>query len=816
MQDPSGLRRACNGGLTLLLALCSLSVTSAQAGSSASPVRPLIVADHPRQPAASARTANPADVGWFKMDVGVSYPGEVWWATEIYDPVRDRILVYGGESWPYPHRDVLALSLGDHPTWTEFEPHGTPAQTRCEHSAIYDPVRDRMIVFGGSLDGTLTNDVRALSLGDDPTWTELEPGGIPPRPRCAHSAIYDPMRDRMIVFGGWVGDSVYSETWALSLAGRGVWTKLMPSGEPPPARCEHNAVYDPLRDRMLVLGGWASDGWHSDVWALSLGDTLVWTKLNPSGAAPRVIPARSVICDPAGDRVIVCSCDVAEEEVGEDDLGPRIWALSLTDPPAWTEPHPSGPSPGPRSEKGTIYDATRGRLVMYGGVTASGVALFDDAWALSLSDPMTWTALSPDGLRPAGRCGHTAICTEYSMMFVFGGGGTAGLFNDVWLLDAGGANEWTKVEPAGPAPSARMGHSAICDQASNRMVVFGGRDSSGDLNDVWTLSLGVVSTWTKLSPAGVPPAAREGHSAMYDPIAARMVVFGGESPSGLLNDVWALSLGAAPTWTKLSPAGGPPAAREGHSVIYEPALGSMVVFGGDDGWGGHVFDDLWVLSLGGSPSWTVLDPGGESGWGRSFHSAVRDPVRDRMVVFGGYESTVQCICDWEAWAVSLEWPSARDLLGTHPSPGARAGHSAVVYYPTTPRVRVFGGVQPGCKFGFRFYNDVWDLVLEPMTGQVEPQADADASAILSPRPNPTGGSTTVRYCLARAGRMELGVYDLGGRLVSQLVNEERWAGAGSAVWDGTDRSGARAGAGVYFVRLSGPGVHQIRKLVLMR
>jgi len=361
-----------------------------------------------------------------------------------------------------------------------------------------------------------------------------------------------------------------------------------------------------------------------------------------------------------------------------------------------------------------------------------------------------------------------------------------------------------------------MGHSAIYDQAGYRMVVFGGRDSSGDLNDVWTLSLGVVSTWTKLSPVGVPPAAREGHSAMYDPIAARMIVFGGGSPSGVLNDVWALSLDAAPTWTKLSPAGGPPAAREGHSAIYEPALGSMVVFGGDDGWGGDVLGDFWALSLGGSPTWTVLDPGNASEWGRSCHSAVRDPVRDRMVVFGGYVSTLQCFCAWDTWTVPLGRPSEPDYLDTHPSPGARAGHSAVVYYPTTPRVRVFGGVQPGCKFGFSFYNDVWDLVLEPMTSPVEPQAGPDASGLLPPSPNPTRGPTRVRFSLARAGHVELGVYDLGGRLVRQLANEERYAGTGLVVWDGTDRSGARAGAGVYFVRLSGPGVHQIRKLVLMR
>ncbi|HNX51593.1 MAG TPA: hypothetical protein PKL08_15595, partial [Thermoanaerobaculaceae bacterium] len=54
MQGQSGLRRACVGGLTLLLALCCLGVVPAHAGSSVSPAQPPIVADHPLQPAASA------------------------------------------------------------------------------------------------------------------------------------------------------------------------------------------------------------------------------------------------------------------------------------------------------------------------------------------------------------------------------------------------------------------------------------------------------------------------------------------------------------------------------------------------------------------------------------------------------------------------------------------------------------------------------------------------------------------------------------------------------------------------------------------
>src|SRR5258706_5273345 len=93
---------------------------------------------------------------------------------------------------------------------------GTGPTPRAGHTGIYDPVRQRMIVFGGN-DGALSNQVWALSLSGPPAWTLLTPIGTPPSPREAHAAIYDPIGDRMIVFGGTDG-TLRNEVWSLSLA----------------------------------------------------------------------------------------------------------------------------------------------------------------------------------------------------------------------------------------------------------------------------------------------------------------------------------------------------------------------------------------------------------------------------------------------------------------------------------------------------------------------------------------------------------------------------------------------------------------------
>ena len=76
--------------------------------------------------------------------------------------------------------------------------------------------------------------------------------------RSGHSAIYDPVRDRMVVFGGYSGTGYtyfLNDVWVLSLAGMPAWTQLTPTGTPPSARYGHSAIYDPVRDRMVVFGG---------------------------------------------------------------------------------------------------------------------------------------------------------------------------------------------------------------------------------------------------------------------------------------------------------------------------------------------------------------------------------------------------------------------------------------------------------------------------------------------------------------------------------------------------------------------------------
>jgi hypothetical protein len=162
---------------------------------------------------------------------------------------------------------VWALSLAGSPAWSQLAPAGSSPSARYAHTAIYDPVRDRMVVFGG-YDGDRRNDVWALSLAGSPAWSELTPAESPLAARYWHTAIYDPVRDRMVMFAGYDGTQ-RNDVWALSLAGSPAWSDLTPAAASS-ARFYHTAIYDPVGDRMVVFAGY--DGsFRNDAWALAWG-----------------------------------------------------------------------------------------------------------------------------------------------------------------------------------------------------------------------------------------------------------------------------------------------------------------------------------------------------------------------------------------------------------------------------------------------------------------------------------------------------------------------------------------------------------------
>jgi hypothetical protein len=613
----------------------------------------------------------------------------------IYDPVRDRLIVFGGWNGD-ALSDAWALSLSGAPTWTPITTTGAPPPARYGHTAIYDPVRDRMVVFGGKGTAGLMNDVWSLSLAGTPAWTQASPSGAPPTARYGHAAIYDPIRDRMLIFGGYDG-GVSAETWALSLASP-AWSLVSTSGAPGP-HMFHSAFYDPVRDRLMVFGGWNGGGYLNSTWALTLSGSPSWSAVAAGGPIPSARLGTVIAYDSARDQMLMFG------GYGGTFLN-DTWSLSLAGTPTWLPLTPAGP-PAPRDLHAAILDPVRDRMLMYGG-NQSGSPL-SDTWSFSLASG-TWSVLAGGGI-PIARSLHSAIYDPVGQrMIVFGGYDGAGM-NDSWVSSLGQNPSWSPLTTAGTSPSPRWGHSAIYDPVRNRMIVFGGRGADGFHDDVWALSLSGTPTWSALTPSGSTPSPRYLQSAIYDPVRDRLVVFAGSNGSSQLGDVWALTLSGTPTWSQIVASGTPPTARYLQSAIYDPVRDRMVVFGGLDA--SSYRSDTWALALAGSPTWNALTTTAGPPAPRLAHSAVYDPVRDRMVVFGGYGGDFFN----DTWTLALAGNTWTQLLPDGNAPSVRELHTAI-YDPQADAMWIFGGhygSSPGLFFNDQFAL-TWGSVTPPGTG----------------------------------------------------------------------------------------------------
>ncbi len=83
-------------------------------------------------------------------------------------------------------------------------------------------------------------------------------------------------------------------------------------------------------------------------------------------------------------------------------------------------------------------------------------------------------------------------------------------------------------------------------------------------------------------------------------------------------------------------------------------------------------------------------------------------------------------------------------------------------------------------------------------------------------PNPFNPSTNIDFAIADDGRVSLIVYDLLGRQVKTLLDENLKSGRFTVTWDGKDESSGDVPSGVYFYRITSAGFSESKRMILLR
>ncbi|RQW04926.1 T9SS C-terminal target domain-containing protein, partial [candidate division KSB1 bacterium] len=89
-------------------------------------------------------------------------------------------------------------------------------------------------------------------------------------------------------------------------------------------------------------------------------------------------------------------------------------------------------------------------------------------------------------------------------------------------------------------------------------------------------------------------------------------------------------------------------------------------------------------------------------------------------------------------------------------------------------------------------------------------------ALLQNYPNPFNPITKILYSIPTSEQVTLNIYDLNGRLVKQLVDQQQQEGRHCVTWDGSNDHGQHVGSGTYFYRLSAGDLTAVQKMVFLK
>ena len=222
----------------------------------------------------------------------------------VYDPKTNSMIVWAGQDggqapcFPDTYSDVWVLSnangRGGTPNWTQISPSGVPPAGQYFSTAVYDSSNNIMVVFGGlgMVDTTCqpTNAVWALShangTGGTPVWSNIVPQDATGSPanRLHHAAVYQPITNTMIIFGGSdVNRMFLGDSWVLphanGLGGAPVWKQLTNLTGPAPSARWNSGGIDTMHNLMIMFGGvgdGVDSGAHVPLWS-------TWVLSDPDG-----------------------------------------------------------------------------------------------------------------------------------------------------------------------------------------------------------------------------------------------------------------------------------------------------------------------------------------------------------------------------------------------------------------------------------------------------------------------------------------------------------------------------------------------------
>jgi len=241
-----------------------------------------------------------------------------------------------------------------------------------------------------------------------------------------------------------------------------------------------------------------------------------------------------------------------------------------------------------KRRKFAFVEISDSKLLLFGGtIDTTTLDASNQTWIFDLENN-SWQILNLSSA-PIKRAGISAVFDEITnKVLIFGGVGET-YFDDTWIFDVGNF-EWQRIVTS-THPSKRHGYG-IAISSPSKAVLFGGITEGGVyLNDTWEFDF-INNSWRFLNVSTSPPV--RAYMGMAGDGEGRILMFGGEDSSGYRNDTWIFENN---NWTEISPSISP-SNRTGAGLIFNKKAGVFILFGGykKDIFGEGAVNEIWFFT----------------------------------------------------------------------------------------------------------------------------------------------------------------------------------------------------------------------------
>jgi hypothetical protein len=272
---------------------------------------------------------------------------------------------------------------------------------------------------------------------------------------------------------------------------------------------------------------------------------------------------------------------------------------------------------------------------------------------------------------------------------------------------------WSRLTPSGRTPSAREDHTWTVTTDAAVAYLFGGRTSDGvALGDLWEYDL-ALDHWTLVSQTG--PPARFGHNAAWVE-GVGLVLFAGQAGGTFFNDLWAFDPDTH-TWAELPASGAVPVPRYGSCAAIGPDGRLWISHGFTEG--GQRFADTRAYDFT-THAWTDETPVADAPIQRCLHGCwwTDDGT---FALYAGQTTGTNSLGD--LWWLSVGERPGTNVWARQPDAGLPPARNLYAAARLGAGTLVFGGQ----ALDGTALNDVWWL------------SDADpAVSVQAPEPAPPG------------------------------------------------------------------------------